>query len=206
MKYKKYILIMIVAFSIFVFIRLTYETILKPMDINVIDFVQKLENSTLTSFYKEITNVADTYQNMVITIVLVIILCFKKYHYEAIYLAISMATCGVLIPIIKNMIKRPRPDFHRLLEIGGFSFPSGHTTSATILYLTLVLISIKIFKNINKYFVLVLASFGILVIAISRVYLGVHYPTDTLGGMSLGVGVVAFYYMIFYKTKLLEKF
>ena len=81
--------------------------------------------------------------------------------------------------------------------MNSLSFPSGHSTSATILYLSLALIFIKLMKK-TTYTPILVATAGILFIVISRIYLGVHYPTDTIAGMSLGSAIVVVYNLIYY--------
>ncbi len=99
---------------------------------------------------------------------------------------------------IKNIFERQRPEVYRLIEVSGLSFPSGHSTSATIMYLTLGLIAINVFQKTSKYLILLISILGILIITTSRIYLGVHYPTDTIAGMSLGSAIVLIYNLIYY--------
>ena len=126
----------------------------------------------------------------------------EKLKREALFLTLTMATCGIVMAFIKTLFNRPRPIIHRLVELNSLSFPSGHTTSATILYLTLALILIKLVVNgKNAYIAILIAIVGILFIASSRVYLGVHYPTDTMAGMCLGIVIVLFYNVTYYDRK-----
>ena len=67
------------------------------------------------------------------------------------------------------------------------------------MYLTLGLIAINVFQKTSKYLILFVSILGILIITTSRIYLGVHYPTDTMAAVCLGVFVVTFYYKIYYK-------
>lgn len=110
-----------------------------------------------------------------------------------------MSTCGIIMSFIKNIFERQRPEIHRLIEVSGLSFPSGHSTSATIMYLTLGLIAINVLQKTSKYIILFISMLGILIITTSRIYLGVHYPTDTMAAVCLGVFVVTFYYKSYYK-------
>ena len=86
------------------------------------------------------------------------------------------------------------------MELNSLSFPSGHSTSSTILYLSLALIFIKLMKK-NTYTPILVAIVGILFIVISRIYLGVHYPTDTIAGVSLGSVIVLIYNLVYYSRK-----
>ena len=184
----------------FLFLSQGYSNILKPFDLNVISYIQNLENEWLTKFYKMITIIADTYQSVIITILLVTFLYFKKYYREALFLAITMTTCGLAMPLLKNIFSRERPNFYRLIEISGYSFPSGHTTSATTMYLTLAIILLSIMKKLNKYFVFSIAILGIVIIGSSRIYLGVHYPTDVMAGICLGISIVSTVYCLYYSN------
>lgn len=199
MNNKKYILILLKAITIFFTMVFGYNSYLVKFDKELINFIQGFENQLLTSFYKGITDIADTPMSAILTTIIAVILFFTKRRKEAYFLVLTMVTCGVVMAYVKEIFERPRPDFHRLIEISGLSFPSGHTTSATIMYLSLALIFSVGLKKLSKSLALSLAVLGIFIIATSRVYLGVHYPTDTIAGMSLGTFVVTFYYVVYYK-------
>ena len=184
----------------FLFLSQGYSNILKSFDLNVISYIQNLENESLTKFYKMITIIADTYQSAIITILLVALLYIKKYYREALFLTVTMSVCGLAMPLLKNIFSRERPNFHRLIEISGYSFPSGHTTSATTMYLTLAIILLSIMKKLNKYFVFCIAVLGIVIIGSSRIYLGVHYPTDVMAGICLGISIVSTVYILYYSN------
>lgn len=193
------ILITVVILT-FLFLSQGYTNILKTFDLKIISYIQSLENQYLTVFYKMITIIADTYQSAIITILLVTFLYFKKHYREALFLAITMTTCGLAMPLLKNIFSRERPNIYRLIEISGYSFPSGHTTSATTMYLTLAIILLSIMKKLNKYFVFSIAVLGIVIIGSSRIYLGVHYPTDVMAGICLGISIVSIVYCLYYSN------
>ncbi|AME09190.1 MULTISPECIES: phosphatase PAP2 family protein [Gemella] len=199
---KRYILLPVCSLTIFIIVVLGFNNILVPLDMEIIKIVQSLETPILTKILALLTNISDTIQNIIITTVIVIVLYLKKYKQEALYLTISMLTCSLLVMGIKNFIQRPRPQIHRLAEISGYSFPSGHTVSATILYFSMALIIVKIYQQLTKQVTLTIATIGIIFIIFSRIYLGVHYPTDTIAGAALGITVVVFYYWVFYKSPL----
>ncbi|MCI6763937.1 phosphatase PAP2 family protein [bacterium] len=103
---------------------------------------------------------------------------------------------------LKNIIKRPRPDHLRLIEEGGYSFPSGHAMGSMAFYGFIILILCKL--NINKCLkciLIILLSVLILLIGISRVYLGVHYPSDIFGGYLLSLALIIKCFEIFEKRK-----
>lgn len=186
--------------SVFILLMVGYDNIFQAFDLKIISCIQSLENESLTKFYKMITIIADTYQSAIITILFVAFLYIKKYYREALFLVITMSTCGIAMPMLKNFFSRERPNFYRLIEISGYSFPSGHTTSATTMYLTLAIILLSIMKKLNKYFVFCIAVLGIVIIGSSRIYLGVHYPTDVMAGICLGISIVSTVYILYYSN------
>ena len=199
MEEKKYNFVMLVSIFTFLIIAIGYDSFLKNFDLRIINFIQGFEVRGLTIFYMSITDVADTWQSTILVVVITVILCFLKYKREALFLVLTMSTCGIIMSFIKNIFERQRPETHRLIEVSGLSFPSGHSTSATVMYLTLGLIAINVFQKISKYLILFVSILGILVIITSRIYLGVHYPTDTIAAVCLGIFVVTFYYKSYYK-------
>jgi len=88
----------------------------------------------------------------------------------------------------KTLFDRPRPNLvPKLIQAGGMSFPSGHAVTASAIYLTLAILAARHFKSAASRFTLyVLAGLLIFVVAFSRVYMGVHYPSDVLSGALLG--------------------
>lgn len=197
---RRQINLVIFFIGIFILVASGYNSFLKPLDNVIINFIQGLENPILTSIYLNTTNIADMKQSAIITVMIVIILFARKFKREALFLTLTMGTCGVVMAFIKTIFNRPCPNIHRLVELNSLSFPSGHSTSATILYLSLTLIFIKLAKK-NTYTPIFVAIAGILFIVSSRIYLGVHYPTDTIAGISLGSVIVIIYNLIYYSRK-----
>lgn len=197
---RKQINLVIFFIGIFILVAGGYNSFLKPLDNAIIHFIQGLENSILTNIFLNTTNIADMKQSAIITAIIVIILFASKFKREALFLTLTMGTCGIVMAFIKTIFNRPRPNIHRLVELNSLSFPSGHSTSATILYLSLALIFIKLAKK-NTYTPILVAIAGILFIVSPRIYLGVHYPTDTIAGMSLGSAIVLIYNLIYYNRK-----
>ena len=186
--------------SVFILLMIGYDNIFQAFDLKIISCIQSLKNEYLTVFYKMITIIADTYQSAIITILIVAFLYIKQHYREALFLAITMSACGIAMPLLKNIFSRERPDFYRLIEISGYSFPSGHTTSATTMYLTLAIVVLSIMNKLNKYFIFSIAVIGIVIIGSSRIYLGVHYPTDVMAGICLGISIVSTVYVLYYSN------
>jgi undecaprenyl-diphosphatase len=109
----------------------------------------------------------------------------------AVALAVAMIGAGLIDDGLKALVHRPRPEFGLRMvpaAVFGYAFPSGHTTSSFTFFVTLALLIAGHVQNgtLRTFLVLYALAMGGLV-AVSRVYLGVHYPSDVLGGFLVGV-------------------
>ena len=113
-------------------------------------------------------------------------------------LAVSLIISTVINQLLKSIIARQRPDeIYHMVEESGFSFPSGHSTSNTVLYITII-ITVLIFMNSikGKIAVTILSVFMMLAVMFSRMYLGVHFLGDIMGGLFLGLFVSCSVYAV----------
>ena len=99
----------------------------------------------------------------------------------------------VLNKLIKAAVQRPRPDdVIHLIREGGFSFPSGHSiTSMFVFGLLIFLVRSNVRNKTAANVLTAVLSIPMILIGLSRIYLGVHYPTDVLAGWCLGIAVTA---------------
>ena len=104
------------------------------------------------------------------------------------------------------MVKRPRPEEINLLNLGGYSFPSGHSFLAISSYGFLIFLINRKVKN-NKLKIILISTLSALIflIIVSRIYLGVHYASDCLAGFTLGLSYL-FILLILYDTFMPRKF
>jgi undecaprenyl-diphosphatase len=106
----------------------------------------------------------------------------------AIFVYASVASGGLVSAVLKSLFQRPRPDLvPYATTVANTSFPSGHSMLSAVAYLTLgaMLARSQQRKRLKAYFLLVAALLTLLV-GVSRVYLGVHWPTDVLAGWTAG--------------------
>ncbi|THE13865.1 phosphatase PAP2 family protein [Bacillus timonensis] len=115
--------------------------------------------------------------------ILFFLLKVLKHRYELILFVGVMVGSPILDFILKELFKRARPDLHRLIEISGYSFPSGHAMSAFTLYGIITFLSWRhISGSWGRAALVLFSAMMIFGIGMSRIYLGVHYPTDIIGG------------------------
>jgi membrane-associated phospholipid phosphatase len=110
----------------------------------------------------------------------------------ALYVALTTAGAVAIFNVDKLLVARPRPPVEHLEAAAHFSFPSGHATTSAAFYLALA-IAVMSLRPSPTWRGAALATGGLLIlgIAASRVYLGVHYPTDVAGGVLLGAAWTA---------------
>ena len=122
------------------------------------------------------------------TIVVVLSLLFHRKRREGIIVAITAISAQTSIELFKFLYDRPRPDLVMpQLYASTDSFPSGHTAESTAILLTVATVIAALeTKNHTKILAYTVATFLILAIGFSRVYLGMHWPTDVIGGWVLG--------------------
>ncbi|RDW17680.1 phosphatase PAP2 family protein [Oceanobacillus chungangensis] len=153
-------------------------------DSTVIYFIQGFETPTLTSIMKFFTFIGSFSALLVIVLVTTLFLYFLlKHRVEIILLWTVIISTSILNWILKHSFHRARPELHRLIDAGGYSFPSGHAMIAFAFYGILAFLLWRHIPNRTGRNILVLfSSLFIILIGISRVYLGVHYPSDIIGG------------------------
>ncbi len=111
---------------------------------------------------------------------------------------VSVVAGSLLVSVLKQGYNRPRPDLveHATL-VSNPSFPSGHSTMAALVWLTLgVVIARTQARHRVRVFVVAISMTITLLVGVSRVYLGVHWPTDVLAGWTLGGAWAAFFWLV----------
>lgn len=97
-------------------------------------------------------------------------------------------TGSIAVALVKKLVGRERPALvDHLVEVGSASFPSGHAANSAIIYLTIALVSIQVIPHrAARWFLTGAVILLVAAIGFSRVYLGVHWPSDVLAGWSFG--------------------
>ena len=147
--------------------------------------------TSLTFLFRTITHLIDI--PVIITWVLIVAFIFyrKQWKLESYLMLGNLTLSGILIVTFKNIYQRPRPEILHLVEEKGFSFPSGHSLAVTIMVGTLIVIfSQRIKDQLWKRIVQILLGLYLVSVLISRVYLGVHYPSDVLASLCVGLGIL----------------
>ena len=154
------------------------------IDSAVYKFIIGFRNDSLTNFFKLFTKLGTVKICLLVEFILILIFRNK------IYIVFPFTTIFIkgLNLFTKLIVDRERPNILRLVAEKETSFPSGHAMlSITFFGLLIYFIYSKISKNSVKWILIILLSFIIILIGVSRIYLGVHYFTDIIGGYILGL-------------------
>lgn len=138
---------------------------------------------------RDITALGSSTLLIIITLFVVLYLALQKASRSIIYVLFAAIGGGVLVQILKHLFARQRPDIvsHLVSEIS-MSFPSGHSAMSAVVYLSLAVLLSRIEKSHKTRIFLISAALIItLLVGLSRIYLGVHYPTDVLAGWMIGL-------------------
>lgn len=179
-----------IGFAVFATGVATKASILNTFDQQITDWIRGTITTTKSAFFIPITEFGSTKMLIFLAIVAVLILMLiKKDKKNSLWLVFNLAIgAGLLNSIAKHIFLRPRPTIQHLVEQGGYSFPSGHSMGSLIFYSSLVFILLHYLptKFLKGWMIL----FGILLIlsiGVSRIYVGVHFPSDVVGGFCLAI-------------------
>ncbi len=168
-----------------------YPEKLIPFDSSIQTAIRGDLPAILTTIFRGITRLIDLPIVISWAILLTAIFYLKKWKSESLLVAGNLSLAGILIVSLKHLYQRPRPDILHLVEEKGFSFPSGHSLAVTLLIGSLIIILGQRVKNTTiKLALQGLLGLYLISVLVSRVYLGVHYPSDVLASLCLGLGIL----------------
>ena len=202
------LIIVIVGINLFIELTDTLESqMLTDWDNNVTDFVLSYRNPTLTKYFMFVTDVGDLYGYLIVLGIFfgVSFFVFKRWKY-VLQITLVLALSSISNVILKRFIDRARPSIEHLVSVETLSYPSGHAMSAMAFYGFLIYLFTQ-FK-MNKYLrvlSITLLAFLLLSIGVSRIYLGVHFPSDIAGGFIAGFIWVIFCILLFNIIELFKR-
>ena len=185
-KYRPFIAsIYLALFLILLILVKTNSTIVTSFDKFVQNLLLPITNPTNTRIVEKITYLGGPRIAAILSII-VSLYMFIRHNFKAGIWSASTLVIGNLINVLaKNLIQRPRPS-DKLVAIGGYSFPSGHTFGTALFIFFVVFLIVPQIKDVTLRRILTFLGFlWILIIALTRVYLHVHYPTDTIASVLL---------------------
>ena len=165
--------------------------------------ILNLRAEPLTTIMKLITNLSSAYVLIFISLGTLIFIKNKKI---GLCISSNLVISTILNQLLKYIIQRPRPDGYRLISETGYSFPSGHSMVSMAFYGFIIYLIWKMVKNKKiKYISCGILSILIPLIGFSRIYLGVHYASDVVGGFAISIAYLMLFTSITRTILQLEK-
>ena len=175
------------------------ENEVTAFDHAIINEVQSWINEGRTKQMVFITDLASVTFLSIATAAITLFLIIRKRYGWALFFFLVNALGGLFNSTLKELFKRQRPDILPLIEQSGYSFPSGHSMGSFIFYGTLSFMLFRLLKGKwEKTVGAVAAACMIILVGVTRIYLGVHYPSDVIGGFSIGAAWLFFCIMMFH--------
>jgi undecaprenyl-diphosphatase len=139
---------------------------------------------------RDLTSLGGVLLRNLVAIGAVIALLFLRLRREAVLLALTVIGAWIVDGFIKGLVSRPRPEIvPHLTEAGGASFPSGHAFNSAVVYIAIALAFATLSARESVRLTIIGAAIVLsLVIAWTRVWLGVHFPSDVIAGWLGGAG------------------
>ncbi len=162
------------------------------------------KTETIVSIMKIISHIGGTISVFCLCLGLFI---FNKTRIKyAIPISLTVIWSVVINLFLKNIFARERPDILQLIQETNYSFPSGHSmTNAALYTMAIMLVNHYIKNKKTKYSLCIAFSLIPILIGISRIYLGVHYLGDVVGGFLLGISIAIIIYFIWKKVYIDKK-
>lgn len=163
----------------------TQATLITQIDSSIQALLAPYTTPSVTSIVEKITFLGGPEMAFVYSLLLCLFIYLKHDLADATWALLTVIIGNLLNYLVKNIVARPRPS-DKLVAIGGYSFPSGHTFgTALFVFLALHFLLPHLKRKSAKVLWVILGGLWILVIALTRIYLHVHYPTDTMASFFL---------------------
>lgn len=156
-----------------------------PVDALILQFIHTNAPAALTGFFEAATFTGSTYVLFPLSFAIVVTLLFAKRRFEALLLAVSVISGGIVVYILKALVGRIRPALWETEWYWGSSFPSGHTLVVAAFASAATIGVTRIWPR-RRILAMLIASVWVFSVAVSRLVLGVHWPTDVLAAACIG--------------------
>lgn len=181
---KIFLLILLFIFiGIGLLVRNTHEGL--AIDLKILEFIHTDIDPVIFKIMDSISFIGSSkFLIPAIGIVIIFMIYRKRYHISKL-LVFSTLGSWILNYLLKFVFNRTRPVDFSLIEQGGLSYPSGHSMVSMSMYLSIAYLLIK-YRNTNRRLSYAIALILVFIMGFSRLYLGVHWPTDIIGGFIMG--------------------
>jgi membrane-associated phospholipid phosphatase len=183
------------------------ENELGSFDKSTTEFVTSFRDEALTDYFMFVTQLGDRYTYIVMTVLLAAFYLIKKRSWKfTLQTSLVLLLASLSNMVLKKVINRARPSLEHLVSVNTLSYPSGHSMSAMAFYGFLIFLCVRYRMPVwMRYILVTILTMLVLSIGASRIYLGVHYPSDVAAGFIGGFIWVCFCAVLFSLIDLLRK-
>lgn len=186
---KKILWINLCSLAVFIFLLISFKNnFFVRIDSAVNLFMSQIQNPFFISVSQMIAVMFDTTVMIIFSLLFSTFVWFKYSKRDAVFFSFTMLLGGAFIYVMKDFVQRARPINALVLE-NSFAFPSGHALSAVVFFGLLIYLAFKE-KSKRKTNVSLISAFMVVLICFTRLYLNVHWLTDVLGGLALGIFIL----------------
>jgi membrane-associated phospholipid phosphatase len=181
------IILFLFCFAFWKFAQEMLEKELHSFDYGIIEWSQTFITPGLTNVMKFFTLIGSIKAIAFFFVLSVLLMWWKRKRWEAAFLLGALSGSIVFNLVLKLIFHRERPTIHPLIKETGYSFPSGHSMQSFVFYSIIGYFLFLFFKRKSaKAAIVVLTAGLIFMVGISRIYLGVHYPSDVVASFAAG--------------------
>jgi membrane-associated phospholipid phosphatase/uncharacterized membrane protein YkvA (DUF1232 family) len=167
-------------------------------DTSILHFMERHQSDALTTVTRLVTDSGSTASIVLISLAVAALLLIARLRWHALFVAVAVAVTAGLNGVMKVAFERPRPDvFPHLVLVRTWSFPSGHSMDSMGLAVALAIVA---WPTRWRWPVLVVGLVWAVAVGVSRLYLGVHYPSDVVAGWALALSTVCVVWLVFWRA------
>lgn len=168
----------------------------QSFDPSVLLWINQHANPSFDALFLFLTELGGKIVIATVTFLLTLYFVMKRNFYKAAFVVASVAGVSLLNTLLKTVFDRPRPDLWEwLITETSFSFPSGHSVASAALALTIVVL---VWRTKWRWMAMSVGALYVASVGLSRMYLGVHYVSDVIGGWTLAIAWVSLVACVLY--------
>lgn len=175
----------VVAFFLLELMILTNNSLVLGIDHSIQNMLETIVSPVNTKIFSAITFLGSPMMDIFYLLIILFVLFIKGRKGASLWLAFLLVGGNIISFLVKITVKRTRPS-GKIIPATGYSFPSGHVFGTTLVILALIFLILPLIKNQSaKYILTTLLIIWLIIVAISRVYLHGHFPSDVVGSVLL---------------------
>jgi undecaprenyl-diphosphatase len=185
-----------------------YPSKLVSIDSSIQSFIRSFRTHDLDTLVLSFTQCFNPQPAVFLVFALLLFLLLTSRKAEALWTILSVIVVTLLLnPVFKLVFQRPRPSVSHLVHETSYSFPSGHSSFAFLFFgLLLVFFNLNLTNKTMQYIASSICMILACLVGLSRIYVGVHFPSDVLAGALLSASWLTFSYPIFDKQRFIWRF